>query len=394
MKNNVVFRLGALFCAMWLVLFSAHADFKIKSGKIINQNNGPIYYDLNDNGLANMTMSVNGFLGVGVLNPQSTLDIKGSFGLNFELVSGNKVLSGNSMILVDSSSGNVALTLPEATTVNGRVYNIKKTALSNKMTIKTNNQLNKIDGHDKIVFNTHASSLSYINMVSSAGNWYVTSMSSNVFVQQTVAADNIMAWWKLNELGGGIAYDASINGNDGAINNFSAGNIGVSGRINQAHDFDGIDDDISVSDSTSLRPNQNYSIALWVKPKTVNGVHRHIVSKRGPSIISYGIWLFSTSKFYFEVNDGSVHGIQGSTTAVVNTWYHIAATYDGTDLKLYVNGNLDGTLNAPGINISYNTNDLFIGSGAFNTNFHGLIDEITIYDYPLTQSDIFTLYSE
>jgi hypothetical protein len=383
-----------LFC-MISTWFSICADFNIRNGKVINENNGPLIFDTNGNGNPNITMSANGKLGIGVSIPASTLDIQGTIGFNLESISGNKTLSGNSIVVADSSSGNITLTLPLADDINGRMYTIKNISTTNQMKVQTISGLDKIDNMYQIILQSDGNTLPYLSLISASGNWHVKSISSNSRFQNVVASDNLKGWWSFKETSGSTASDGSDKGNDGTITNVAAGNIGVTGRIGKAIDFDGVNDYVTIADSTSLRPNQNYSIAMWVYPKTVASTYTHIAAKKGPGApISYGLWLNNTDRFYFEVNDNSVHGVTGTTVLSVNTWYHVVATYDGVDLKIYVNGVLDATANSPGIVIDYAANPLTIGDGPYNAKFHGLIDEVTIYDYPLNLTQVQDLYNQ
>ena len=80
----------------------------------------------------------------------------------------------------------------------------------------------------------------------------------------------------------------------------------------------------------------------------------------------------------------------GTPALAVNTWTHLAATYDGSALRLYVNGNLTGTTAKTGA-ITASTAALTIGSDPFyGQYFAGLIDEIRIYNIALTQAQIQT----
>jgi Concanavalin A-like lectin/glucanases superfamily/Immunoglobulin domain len=77
----------------------------------------------------------------------------------------------------------------------------------------------------------------------------------------------------------------------------------------------------------------------------------------------------------------------------VGTWYHLVGTYDGTTVRLYVNGVLEGSAYA-GFPLDYGTRPVFFGrTGEFwVANFGGSMDEVSIYSRALTADEIQSLY--
>jgi hypothetical protein len=84
---------------------------------------------------------------------------------------------------------------------------------------------------------------------------------------------------------------------------------------------------------------------------------------------------------------GSVHYVGGPTANPVNTWTHVALTYDGSALRLYVNGT-QAARRAAGGTIQTTTNPLWIGGNQpYGEYFNGLIDEVRVYNRALSQAD-------
>jgi hypothetical protein len=132
LKNYILMIICLTATACVSVLYG---DFKIRGGTIINQNSGPLVFDLTNDGNANVTMSANGKMGFGSSAPTSTFDLTGSLGLNSQVFSADGAISGNSMIFGDTSVGSISLTLPSPSTVTGRIYHIKKISENNSLII-------------------------------------------------------------------------------------------------------------------------------------------------------------------------------------------------------------------------------------------------------------------
>ena len=87
---------------------------------------------------------------------------------------------------------------------------------------------------------------------------------------------------------------------------------------------------------------------------------------------------------------GSNANAYGAATLATNSWSYLAATYDGATLRLYVNGTLAASQAASGA-ITSSTNPLTIGSDPiWGQYFNGLIDQVRIYNTPLSASQIQT----
>jgi hypothetical protein len=82
----------------------------------------------------------------------------------------------------------------------------------------------------------------------------------------------------------------------------------------------------------------------------------------------------------------------GSTAVRTNTWYHVAMTYDGAFLKLYVNGKLDGSAAACGPVLTSDQPLVIGGESPGPWNFNGLIDEVSLYDRALSDTEVLSIY--
>jgi hypothetical protein len=76
----------------------------------------------------------------------------------------------------------------------------------------------------------------------------------------------------------------------------------------------------------------------------------------------------------------------GSNFITLDTWYHVIGTYDGEELKLYVNGNLENTNTAPSGNIDTGSAILAIGTwSSLIDYFQGTIDEARVYNHVIPE---------
>jgi len=193
----------------------------------------------------------------------------------------------------------------------------------------------------------------------------------------------LVGWWRLD----GDAIDSSGNGHDGTIQGDPQS---ADGKIGGALDFDG-DDNISI---TGLQlPTEAFTIALWFNPlSTLNaastrqdllywqvGNGRPHVTFNRSGTGEIGLWPNV---------DGDLEGPLTTTRSwAAANWYHIAATFDGSDFKIYVDGNLESTVNHPGVHAD--ASDLLIGSRTNQRNyFQGKIDDVRLYEMALTDSQI------
>lgn len=120
---------------------------------------------------------VSGTLNIGTTSGQSNLNVGGTIGTNFELVSSNVTLGSNSYVLADTSSGNLTLTIPSANTLDGRLYTIKKTSVSNDLLLKSTSS---IDGQLGLILSSNTTMPS-VSLIASSGNWYSINFMNDLY---------------------------------------------------------------------------------------------------------------------------------------------------------------------------------------------------------------------
>ena len=192
-----------------------------------------------------------------------------------------------------------------------------------------------------------------------------------------------------------LDYDASDAGgnHDGTSTDV---NFGVDGQINYGASFNGSSSNIT-SSASIISGNQARSISAWYKTTTSN-----------TTLIRFGA-ISANEDWTVNITDASTLDIFGHLSAndesftsvtpdlLSGDWIHMVVTYDGNTggtLKLYIDGNLEGTINR-GTGEVYNTaSGMVIGERAGIRNFNGSIDQVRIFSKALSQNEVDTLYAE
>jgi hypothetical protein len=134
------------------------------------------------------------------------------------------------------------------------------------------------------------------------------------------------------------------------------------------------------------------TVEAWVKPAATSTQFRTLALKERSGGVVYALYASNTAGRPAGVIDqsGTDTTATGTAALAVNTWSHVAVTYDGANLKLFVNGTQVRSIAHTGP-ISTSTGLLAIGGDpALGQYFNGVIDELRIYNRALTQTQIQT----
>jgi hypothetical protein len=214
---------------------------------------------------------------------------------------------------------------------------------------------------------------------------------------QALTATNVLdlysppaAYWKLDEPSGASSFsDASGNGNNGTCGS-ACPTMGVPGKRGTAASFNGINSQITVPDSSSLRLNR-FTIALWVYPTQTKTDFQPLIVKEDSAgnNRNYGLFIVPNSMQIRYAAWGSDCTTRFAASSVgqlaQNTWNQIVFTYDGSVEKLYLNGVLDSSNAASAGSLCQAAVPVKLGmeTSAF-LPFTGVLDEVEIYNQALT----------
>ena len=231
-----------------------------------------------------------------------------------------------------------------------------------------------------------------------------------------------VGWWKLDECTGTTAYDSSGNSNNGTItagdtsgSNDSVGTCssgagdemwdnGTTGKLNYSLDFDGTNDYVDMgdpSDGSLDFGTSNFTTAAWIKSSTA--ATQFFLQKGATAVATegYSTQLGSGGQIISRICDGTNRPTVSSTNVTLNdgVWHHIATVYnrDNNTAYLYVDGHLNNSADISSIsgNSIDSTQDFYISRITANGDlFDGQIDDVRLYNYALSQTQIRKIMQE
>lgn len=178
------------------------------------------------------------------------------------------------------------------------------------------------------------------------------------------------------------------------------------GQTNSAYLFDGSNDMIEVS-STSGLSNNNLTYSAWIKPTAdpVSGSYTCMVSIGG-SGADQTVTINNNYHSTIGLNTGGYNTITTVSNAtsvsskqlpVLNEWIHVTYSRSNTDIKMYLNGELKGSISTNDALPKYATPTIFTIGTRYNMSegfFKGAIDEVRIYDRALSATEVQELYKQ
>lgn len=169
--------------------------------------------------------------------------------------------------------------------------------------------------------------------------------------------------------------------------------------------FDGFSSQVSISPQTGLDITTTVTIEAWIAPASfgIDQAQNSIVCKHGWSSSEGGFVLRCGGQGVLSFNIAGIDPNQipvswrevtsSANALTLNTWTHVAGTFDGNELKCYVNGNLEGTLSFIGTIAPSTAYPLALGRLADpvygpDRYFDGVMDEVRIWNRALSQAEL------
>jgi len=208
----------------------------------------------------------------------------------------------------------------------------------------------------------------------------------------TKSFSNLVGMWHFDEETGIIVFDSSVNANHGEVHEAI---MGVSGKFGNALYFDGVNDYVDFGEVVDDSITTGITLEAWIKYSYIK--NSGIISNDLTWISKKGYDFFiENGKLGIDVGNGAKVGRVLYTMPTPNSadpvWHHVAATWNGVTVMLYVDGDEVGT--AASLDGTYSTPDKATFVGKINTlpnyqayiyPFKGFIDEVRIWDIALTE---------
>lgn len=233
-----------------------------------------------------------------------------------------------------------------------------------------------------------------------AGN-QATSPAVSISVQNSGPdlRSGLAGHWRLDEVNGTTGADSSPNGNNGTLPN---GGAWVTGRLAGGLVLDGANNFARIPHTASLQLTQAVTLSAWVRPDRHGGwqsVVRKVVQEGSHAypFSSYDLMLLDTPSG-FQARMG-VSGADGNRTYATSgqsfaygSWHHIVGTFDGSAVRLYVNGVEQATAAYASSMVAAAGPVLLGRNGAGGDTFKGVMDDVRIYGRPLSGVEADALY--
>ena len=210
---------------------------------------------------------------------------------------------------------------------------------------------------------------------------------------QAVLADSPVGYWRLGEPAGPIAVDETGDHDGVYSGTIEFGRPGaLAGENDTSVGLDGTGGVATVAHHPALTP-ALLTVEVWIRPDPTAGIYDAVLTKSSDTnwVDGYGLYYSGAGEITFYVNNYSSSSV--SAPIAFDQWQHVVGTYDGNDLRLYLDGALVSSrqLGAP---IAHVTANLLLlqGEGSTSWAWTGELDEIAVYGTVLSAQRVAAHY--
>jgi hypothetical protein len=222
-----------------------------------------------------------------------------------------------------------------------------------------------------------------------AYSWYVEEVAADGTVTPgnlwRFSTGRLVGWWQLDEGEGKVTADAGGH-HAGTLVGNPTWTEGVAGGALQ---LDGQGDYVDLGTGPDFDITDRITVCAWVQVTAFDTDWQVIVAKGDTA------WRLSRDQgdnLHFACTGLWPEWVRGTADVNDGQWHHVAGTYDGRELRLYVDGKLDASAKTQGA-INTNAYPVYIGENAEHPGrgWHGLIDDVRLYNYALSEAEIKSL---
>lgn len=201
----------------------------------------------------------------------------------------------------------------------------------------------------------------------------------------------LLGRWNLNEGSGTAVYDISGHNNHGIISEAPWEGIfwGKTGVAGTCLSFSG--GSVEIPYNKTVAPRKAITLEAWVNLDNTSSWQRVIAKSNKQQGFDY-LFLVGNAddiRFIIGINEEEAGISAGEITTGV--WHHLVGTYDGSELRIYVDGELKGRTAVTG-EIDSRPNALILGHDNMAECFEGYLDEVALFNYALTPEEVFYHY--
>jgi hypothetical protein len=291
----------------------------------------------------------------------------------------------------DTTAPTVGLTAPAAGASLANTVTVTATASDN---LGVQGVQFKLDGQDLGAFDTASPySIAWDTKTATDGFHTLTAVardaSGNVTTSAPVSVEvhntGLVAAYGFEEQSGTAAVD-SLGHRNGTL---AGGATRVAnGRFGQALSLDGVNGMVTVPDSSAIRLSSAMTIEAWVRPTALGGV-RSLLTKDNTGGFSYSLLANNAANVpSANVFTTSPLSAAGPASLALGQWTHVAQTWDGTNVKLYIDGAEVASQPTTGTLVVNNGTLKIGGSTTAGQFFNGLVDEVRLYNRVRTPAQI------